>query len=79
MGDRAIIKETLYLKKYSLAMLKRVYLLKYDLQNKNIFEKNELLIMELETLIKLNKTTKKVEENEKKIFDELCQARWLYL
>jgi len=79
MGDRAIIKETLYLKKYSLAMLKRVYLLKYDLQNKNIFEKNELLIMELETLIKLNKTTKKAEENEKKIFDELCQARWLYL
>lgn len=79
MGDRAIIKETLYLKKYSLAMFKRVYLLKYDLQNKNIFEKNELLIMELETLIKLNKTTKKVEENEKKIFDELCQARWLYL
>jgi|LakMenE01Jun11ns_1017448.scaffolds.fasta_scaffold9493475_2 hypothetical protein len=62
------LKETIYLKKYTLSLSKRIHLLKIDYAKKNTFEKNESMIIELETLMKINKADIKIKDNEIKLF-----------
>lgn len=62
------LKQSTYLKKYIFALNKRIHLSKFDFDKKNSFEKNELLILELETLIKINKVKDKIEKSEQELF-----------